>query len=152
MDVINLDFRKAFDSVPHGRLIRKLRKTKFHRCLFELDNSISDAKKDEESGEWIGFDVGQRAQRSTTGISIRTTPVPAVCERSSKLCGQQYTTLPTTPRWTKLASDDSSWSLQSDLDGLCHWSDKWLLKFNTQKCKLLTMSFSAHHLQVSKSE
>jgi len=33
--------------------------------------------------------------------------------------------------WTKLDRDDSSWSLQNDLDGLYNWSDKWILKLNT---------------------
>ena len=39
--------------------------------------------------------------------------------------------------WTKLDRDDSSWSFQRDLFSLCNWSDKWLLKFNLQECKLM---------------
>ena len=28
--------------------------------------------------------------------------------------------------------------LQSDIDALCEWSEKWLLKFNIKKCKVVT--------------
>jgi len=44
------------------------------------------------------------------------------------------------------ARDNSSWSLQRDLDGLCNWSDKSLLKINTQKCKLM---YIGHNMPTS---
>ena len=31
-------------------------------------------------------------------------------------------------------------SLQKDLDNLQEWSDKWLLKFHPNKCKVMTVS------------
>jgi len=39
--------------------------------------------------------------------------------------------------WTKIASQDDVDSLQQDLDRLVHWSAKWLLEFNSLKCKVM---------------
>ena len=39
--------------------------------------------------------------------------------------------------WTRIDQDDSSWSLQRDLYELCNWTNKWLLRFNTEKCKIM---------------
>ena len=36
-----------------------------------------------------------------------------------------------------MADDKSRDSLQTDLLRLCNWSDKWLMKFNTDKCKVM---------------
>jgi len=39
--------------------------------------------------------------------------------------------------WTKIASHDDAVSLQQNLDRLVQWSEKWLLKFNPIKCKVM---------------
>ena len=41
--------------------------------------------------------------------------------------------------FSKVTSIDDSKKLQKDIDSLNCWSDKWLLKFNTDKCHVLTM-------------
>jgi ribonuclease P/MRP protein subunit RPP40 len=33
--------------------------------------------------------------------------------------------------------EDSCRAIQQDLDNLCNWSEKWKLRFNSQKCKVL---------------
>ena len=38
--------------------------------------------------------------------------------------------------WAVINSDQDVKSLQSDLNELSIWSDKWLLRFNTDKCKV----------------
>jgi hypothetical protein len=37
----------------------------------------------------------------------------------------------------KIESEQDGESLQKDLDTLQDWTDKWLLKFNTEKCKVM---------------
>jgi len=39
--------------------------------------------------------------------------------------------------WTAIASADNAESLQQDLNRVGEWSDKWLLKFNPAKCKVM---------------
>ena len=39
--------------------------------------------------------------------------------------------------WRVIKTEDDQEALQSDLDSLMEWSDKWLLKFNQEKCKVM---------------
>ena len=39
--------------------------------------------------------------------------------------------------WTAIANADDAESLQQDLNRLGEWSEKWLLKFNPTKCKVM---------------
>jgi len=39
--------------------------------------------------------------------------------------------------WTAIAIADDAESLQQDLNRLDEWSEKWLLKFNPTKCKVM---------------
>jgi len=52
--------------------------------------------------------------------------------------------------WAVINSDQDVTSLQSDLDELSNWSDKWLLRFNTDKCKVMHLGHrnpSSYYLQ-----
>ena len=54
--------------------------------------------------------------------------------------------------WAVINSDQDVTSLQSDLDELSNWSDKWLLRFNTDTCKCKVMHLghrdpSSYYLQ-----
>ena len=42
-----------------------------------------------------------------------------------------------TKMWTDIATADDAESLQQDLNRLGEWSDKWLLRFNLAKCKMM---------------
>ena len=46
-----------------------------------------------------------------------------------------------TKLWITLKSATDSATLQTDLDSLTAWSNRWLLKFNASKCKLMHISF-----------
>jgi len=39
--------------------------------------------------------------------------------------------------WAKIAVREDAGSLQEDLNRLVQWSEKWLLKFNLDKCKVM---------------
>jgi len=39
--------------------------------------------------------------------------------------------------WAKIAVREDANSLQEDLNRLVQWSEKWLLKFNPDKCKVM---------------
>jgi len=40
--------------------------------------------------------------------------------------------------YTTVTSKQDQEDLQKDLDNLCQWSSDWLLKFNIQKCKVVS--------------
>ena len=39
--------------------------------------------------------------------------------------------------WCQITKMEDSLSLQNDLDSLADWSDKWLLRYNPDKCKVM---------------
>ena len=42
-----------------------------------------------------------------------------------------------TKLWNKITEPNDCIKLQRDLDSLQNWSDKWLLRFNPDKCKVM---------------
>ena len=44
--------------------------------------------------------------------------------------------------WCKITQQMDSASLQNDLIQLQHWTDKWLLKLNPEKCKVMHIGHS----------
>lgn len=47
-----------------------------------------------------------------------------------------------TKLWTKIRTEQDGKSLQKDLDMLAEWSNKWQLKFNPEKCKIMHIGHS----------
>jgi len=42
-----------------------------------------------------------------------------------------------TKLWCRIGTESDSESLQKDLDSLANWSQKWMLEFNSSKCKVM---------------
>jgi len=47
-----------------------------------------------------------------------------------------------TKLWSKISGQSDCVRLQADLDQLSIWSDKWLLSFNPDKCKVMQVGHS----------
>ena len=143
VDVIYLDFSKAFDSVPHLRLLEKL------RAYGICDNLI----------EWIkDFLVGRRQRVGVNGSfsswSDVTSGVPQgsclgpvlfvvfindLPEVVASLC-QMYAD--DTKIFSKVENQIMQQQIQKDLDNLINWADKWQLKFNADKCHILHLGYN----------
>ena len=44
--------------------------------------------------------------------------------------------------WCPIKTVADSFTLQQDLDSLCSWSEKWQLRFNADKCKVMHIGHS----------
>ena len=45
-----------------------------------------------------------------------------------------------TKMYTETKNEEDKENLQKDLDSLQNWSDKWLLKFHPNKCKVVNIT------------
>ena len=139
-DTIYLDFKKAFDSVPHSRLLVKLRS-------YGIDGKLY---------QWIKSFLSDRSQYVKVGASCsKTMNVTSGIPQGSILGPILFlifiNDLPDCVESTcHIFADDTKVyntgnntnSLQKDLKALQEWSNKWQLHFNCSKCKCLHFGMS----------
>ena len=141
VDVVYLDFAKAFDKVPIGRLVEKCR-------ALGIDNRVL---------AWIQEWLRGRKQRvSIAGQHSTWLPVTSGVPQGSVLGPllfvlyindiDEVLDLANTFVW-KFADDTKASQVveneedrnkfQEQLDNLWEWSERWLMKFNVAKCHVL---------------
>ena len=143
VDVIYLDFQKAFDKVPHKRLLNKLKSHGISGKIFTwLEDWLSERKQrvviNGKASSWKNVLSGV-PQGSVLGPILFIAYVNDIDEgltcKISKFADDTKITGRVTSRAEKL-------QLQSDLDQLVNWSNKWQMKFNLDKCKVLHIGSS----------
>ena len=150
VDTVYLDFRKAFDSVPHKRLIKKLEGYGITGNLLKwLKNFLNDRKQrvviNGKFSKWSdvlsGIPKGSILGPLLFIIYINDLPgvVGIVCKLFADDC-KLYRTI---------ESEADMMELQEDIERLCKWSRDWLLGFNIKKCKVI--SFGNIHFEIEYS-
>ena len=140
IDIIYIDFMKAFDFVPHQRLLAKL-------SAHGIQGKVL---------EWIQAFLSEREQRVlVNGTSSQPAPVtsgipqgsvvgpmlfvmyindlPDVCTSNVKLFADD------TKLFTRSDDEAATTAMQEDLNRLQQWSNDWLLRFHPQKCSVLKL-------------
>ena len=134
-----MDFRKAFDTVPHQRLLTKLKG-------YRIEGPILN---------WINSFLSNRQQFVKINNSVSPSlPVTSGVPQGSVLGPTLFiyfiNDLPNiksnipmkifaddTKVYNKIENDDDVNCLQKAIDEMFEWTEKWLLKFNNDKCKML---------------
>lgn len=138
LDTIYLDFRKAFDTVPHKRLSNKIKS-------YGIGGKIST---------WIADYLRGRTQRvsvngSTSNWSDVTSGIPQGSVLGPILFVIFINDLPDavdsvtrifaddTKMYGRVVTEDDRECIQRDIERLSEWSEEWQLKFNTSKCSVM---------------
>ncbi len=138
VDIVYLDFRKAFDKVAHERLMRKIESHNIKGKLLE----------------WIRAFLTNRTQKVVINDSTSSTqPVTSGVPQGSVLGPLLFTIfindLPDkinsdvkmyaddTKVFRRVSCDEDQQQLQTDLDNLNDWASKWQMEFHPDKCKVL---------------
>jgi hypothetical protein len=142
VDIIYMDFAKAFDTVPHKRLIQKI-------SAYGIKGKTLD---------WIRDFLSNRKQRVVMGESVSTwceifSGVPQGSVLGPLLFLLFINDLPDQVKCEcKLYADDSKLMslannkddksrLQNDINNIIEWTNKWLVKLNKQKCKVMHIGY-----------
>ena len=134
-DIVFLDFKKAFDNVPHQRLLIKLRGYGMTNNFLNWISSFLSSRHQRvvvkgEMSKWYPVDSGvlQGPVLGPLLFILYVNDIPDLVNSKVKMFADDikiYT------------SFSDALSFQNDLDRLCGWAREWLLQFNIAKCKHL---------------
>ena len=139
VDAAYMDFRKAFDTVPHQRLIKKLQSYKIggpilnwivsfltNRSQFvKINNSVSDNLN-------VTSGVPQGSVLGPTLFIYFINDLPNVVTNNNVKIFADDTKV-----YKSINDSEDNKCLQSAIDEMFLWTQNWLLKFNKEKCKIL---------------
>lgn len=162
LDVIYLDFAKAFDKVPHQRLLMKMKNIGIQGRLLDWVASWLSGRRQR---------VGIRGRYSewrdvTSGVPQGSVLGPVlflifINDIDDGLFSHILKFADDTKIYSTVNNGADQEILQSDLTSLETWSKKWQMEFNTTKCKVLHVGRTNQHfgyilnsqeLQSSKEE
>ena len=151
IDVIYTDYEKAFDKVPHKRLLSKL----------------SSYGLPDELVKWIEAFLCSRTQRvRINGAFSEKKPVlsgipqgsvlgpllfiiyindlPSVCEELCKI----FLFADDSKLYKHITTEEDYLNLKQSCQNVFNWSEQWLMRLNTAKCKILTITKNSNYIHL----
>ena len=138
IDAVYLDFSKAFDSVPHARLLLKLKTYGIKGKMLGwiqafLSDRIQQVLVEGERSDWCKVTSGV-PQGSVLGpllFLLYINDLPDSLESHVKIFADD------SKLYHRVKTDSDRRQVQNDLDKLQNWSARWQLRFNVDKCSVL---------------
>jgi len=146
VDVVYLDFQKAFDKVSHAKLLQKLRR---YGIRGKTANWIEDwlcgrRQRVVVEGSKSGW------ERVWSGVPQGSVLGPLlflvyVDDLDDDIWNMLLKFADDTKLISKVQTDDDRLKLQGDLDKLYKWSQEWSMDFNVEKCSIMHLGFRNGH-------
>ena len=138
VDVIYLDFQKAFDKVPHQRLILKLKSHAMGNSIINwIEQWLNDRRQmvvvEGEVSIWTSV-LGVVPQGPVLGPILFLVYIDDLEEG---VTGNILKFADDTKLFRKSKEIGHKQKLQDDIDKVVRWSEKWQMLFNFGKCKYL---------------
>ena len=138
IDTIYLDFMKAFDTVPHRRLVHKLAAFGIINPILGWVNEFLTGRVQQvcvsgTKSEWAKVSSGI-PQGSVLGPVLF---VLYINDLPSNIKSNIFMFADDTKLFRTIETPIDQHTLQDDLNQLTQWSRKWLLKFHPNKCKVM---------------
>jgi len=138
VDIIYLDFQKAFDKVPHQRLLLKLKSHGMGEGIIRwIEKWLTDRRQrvvvEGEASNWKSVQSGV-PQGSVLGPLLF---LIYINDLDDDITSKVLKFADDTKLFRKIKQNGDYEHLQDDLDKLIKWSEKWQMLFNFSKCKCL---------------
>ena len=141
MDVLLLDFSKAFDKVPHHRLATKLDHYGIRgRTLKWIQGFLSDRKQcvniNGQCSSWVPVQSGvpQGSVLGPTLFLIYINDIASGIKSNIRLFADDSIL------YREIRGPEDHQTLQQDLQAVFSWADSWQMAFNASKCQHLTIT------------
>ena len=142
VDIVYMDFQKAFDSVPHKRLISKIKAHGIRgKVISWIENFLTDRRQTvvvntaESSEVPVTSGIHQGSVLGPVLFVLYINDLPAVVQNPLRLFADD------TKVFIRSDQEGARESLQKDLTRLQDWFVKWLLKFHPQKYHVLKLGY-----------
>ena len=136
-----MDFAKAFDKVPHNRLLIKMQRYGIRGKTLQWTESFLTQRKqrvviDGKCSEWVNVDssVPQGTVTGPLDFLMFINDLPEKLSSNVKLFADDCIV------YRKIAGSEDAGNLQKDLDMLTEWQSRWQMKFNAKKCYVLKIT------------
>ena len=143
VDVVYLDLQKAFDTVPHKRLIAKIKAHGIDGWILKwIHEWLSERKQrvvlNGQISQWneVSSSVVQGSVLGPVCFSMYMNDMEINLESSTSMFADDTKII--RPIVTQKDRD----TLQNDLDKLMVWTQKWQMKFNVDKCSVLHFGYN----------
>nr|VZI26708.1 unnamed protein product [Spirometra erinaceieuropaei] len=138
LHVVYIDFKKAFDSVPHQRPLHKLSRTGVRGNLLKwIQSFLLDRCQTVHLGGQKSTEVAVESAVPQGSVLGPTLFIIYVNDCVSELdCGVAMF-VDDIKLWCVIRTADDEEHLQANLNRLQQWSKAWLLPFNEKKCNIL---------------
>ena len=141
IDDINMDFQKAFDTVPHRRLIGKLQSYGIQGdTLGWIEAFLTNRKQkvtiNGHSSEWSAVKSGVPQGSVIAALLF----VIYINDLPDNIKSHLYLFADDCKFFRQIVTPEDTAIMQKDLDTLLNWSKLWLLKFHPGKCVTLRLS------------
>ena len=164
MDAIYMDFKKAFDSVPHERLLIKLKGYGIRGNILNwirafLSNREQYVKVNNAKSDTLPVTSGvpQGSVLGPTLFIFFINDLPSVTDTPMTIFADD------TKASDKAQTEEDQIKNQNCIDNMVRWTLKWLLGFNLSKCGVLhvgknnpqmdyTIGFGGDKINLEKSE
>ena len=140
IESIYLDFAKAFDTVPHRRLIGKLEAygvkgniLKWIKSFLIGRTQVVKVNGEESDPAAVLSGIPQGSVLGPLLFVLYINDLPELLDSKTFMFADD------TKLFRKINSKNDALILQSDITSLEAWSNKWLLEFNSDKCHILTL-------------
>ncbi len=137
LDVIYCDFKKAFDTVPHKRLLKKMASYGIDGKIHQWVSAFLTGRKQKVvvNGEQSSYTevISGIPQGSVLGpllFVLYINDLPQVIDQGSSM----YLFADDTKVFRRMRTAEDKDQLDQDLSAMQDWSDTWLLQFHPDKC------------------
>ena len=141
VDVVYLDFAKAFDKVAHQRLFAKLEAAGIGGCILDwIASWLKDRKQrvvlNSKCSEWKCGNSGV-PQGSVLGPTLFIIFINDIDGAVNTVFSVLSKFADDTKLIHKVQHENDRKDLQADIDSLLQWSEEWQMLFNASKCKII---------------